>query len=190
MRPSCSAGIGTVTKVRKSTPPPCSRTLRYTSFSHWLPRSVLDVWTKDVKQAFLQRASALQRRIFFKPNALELGYDEFLHLVLPLYGLCESGDYWRKKIPSHYINESKLEQNPGDPSLIYRGLGKDQAALSGNYVYDLLLAAQEGHRRDLEKSLRASFECSPSQDLLADRLGYELSSSHRGLHTAMKAYIL
>lgn len=131
-----------------------------------------------MKQVFLQSAAALQRRIFVKPKELELGYSMCLELVLPLYSLCERGNYWSETLTSHILKETMLEQTPGDLSLIYRRPGKDVTAVSGNYVDDLLHAAPKVHRHDLEKSPRSQFECSPSQELPTDFLGYEISCLH------------
>lgn len=51
----------------------------------------LDVWSTDVNQAYFQLADRLpQRRIFCQPDGLDLGYDEFPELMLPLYGLSDS----------------------------------------------------------------------------------------------------
>lgn len=119
----------------------------------------LDVWTEDVQQAFLQSASNLQPRIFIKPDMLQLGHNEFLQLLLPLYGITEAGDYWGETLSDHCLSRAKLAQTPGDLSLFYRRMGRDLCALSGNYVDDLLRAAPSGFRKDMEATLRGQFDC-------------------------------
>jgi Reverse transcriptase (RNA-dependent DNA polymerase) len=56
-----------------------------------------NVWTIDVNQAYLQAAVGLQRKIFTKPDVLNLGEDEILQVIKPLYGLSDSGDYWAER---------------------------------------------------------------------------------------------
>ena len=148
-----------------------------------------DVWTEDIKQAYLQSASALRRRIFVKPGELHLGKDEFLQLILPLYGLSESGDYWSRTLTDHCLSQIGMQQTSSDLSLFFRRVGHELVALSGNYVDDLLRAAPKGQRPALEKSLRQRFECGPSQDLPSDFLGMELSRDGSSLKTAMSDYI-
>lgn len=68
----------------------------------------LEASPEDVKQAFLQSAADLRRRIVDRPKELELDYNEFLQLGLPLYDLCKSGDYWSEILTSHCQKENML----------------------------------------------------------------------------------
>jgi hypothetical protein len=43
----------------------------------------MDIWCEDVKQAYLQRAERLCRKIFVKPGIMQLRKDEFVQLLLP-----------------------------------------------------------------------------------------------------------
>jgi hypothetical protein len=65
------------------------------------------IWTTDVRQAYLQSASLLNRAVFLNPNGFSLGKDEFLQLML-LYGLSESGDYWSKTFANHCLDDFPL----------------------------------------------------------------------------------
>lgn len=96
-----------------------------------------DVWTKDVKQAYLQPVSALKRNIFVKQDEFALGKDEFVQLVLPLYGLSESGDYWSRNLIDHCISKVGFRQSSYDLNLLFRRVGQDLVALSGTFVDDL-----------------------------------------------------
>ena len=53
-----------------------------------------EVWTADVRQAYLQSAEPLLRDIFIKDPVPEFKLDagHWLQLIKPPYGFCESGD--------------------------------------------------------------------------------------------------
>jgi hypothetical protein len=54
-----------------------------------------EVWTLHISQAFVQAANENMRDIFLQPpKDMEVSSDEFLKLMIPLYGLCDSGDRW------------------------------------------------------------------------------------------------
>lgn len=56
-----------------------------------------DMWSTDITQAYLQSESNLRRKIFDRPDVLELGPDELLHVIKPLHGLSDAGDYWERR---------------------------------------------------------------------------------------------
>jgi hypothetical protein len=64
--------------------------------------------TTDVRKASLQSASLLRRAVFLNANGISIGKDVFLQLLLPLYGLSESGDYWSTTIADHCLDDSHL----------------------------------------------------------------------------------
>eukprot|EP00171_Calliarthron_tuberculosum_P023427 IDg23427t1 len=53
----------------------------------------------DIVQAYLQSSYKLSQKIYVKPKLedleiLEIGPDIYLELLKPLYGICDSSDYW------------------------------------------------------------------------------------------------
>lgn len=51
------------------------------------------IWSQDVKQAYLQSAEILTRKVYLKPSKeFNLSDKEVLELLKPLYGLAGSGD--------------------------------------------------------------------------------------------------
>lgn len=137
----------------------------------------LDVWTTDVAQAYLQSASLLQRRIFTRPHVLELGPKEYLQLLLPLYGLAESGDYWFESLTRFTVDHCRFTQSACDLALFFRREGKKLVGMSGHYVDDLLRAAPSAYRQQMEDELSTRFETKESSNLPTDFLGTVIGGS-------------
>ena len=51
-----------------------------------------NVWSIDIKQAYLQSASQLRRDLFEKPTEVSLIQNELPQIVKPHYGLSDSED--------------------------------------------------------------------------------------------------
>lgn len=66
-----------------------------------------DIWTADVRQAYLPSPEPLLREVFIKDPVPEFGLpsNHCLQLLLPLYGLCESGDLWNRILDDHHRSE-------------------------------------------------------------------------------------
>ena len=62
-----------------------------------------EVWSTDVKEAYLQSASDLRRDVFIRPEILELDQKELIQIVKPLYGLADSGDYLNETLCKHHL---------------------------------------------------------------------------------------
>jgi Reverse transcriptase (RNA-dependent DNA polymerase) len=73
-----------------------------------------DLWSSDVNQAYLQSAEQLQRDIFIQPDELMLDHNELLQLILPLYGITESGDYWGETLTEHHTNDLEMTKTKQD----------------------------------------------------------------------------
>lgn len=70
-----------------------------------------DFWDLDVKQAYLQSGSNLQRSVYIKPDIIELEENERLQILKHLYGLCESGEYWCET--TLHLHELLMQQATG-----------------------------------------------------------------------------
>ncbi len=77
-----------------------------------------DIWTADVTQAYLKSGKPLKRDIFVRNPAdeFELNTNQFLRLVRPLYGLCESGDLWYETLDNHLGDNLGMEPTKTDPA--------------------------------------------------------------------------
>ena len=79
---------------------------------------LFDVWTADVKQAYLQAALPLSRELLIKnaPREFELNPSECFQLLKPLCGLCESGDLWKKTLLDHHVYDLSMKSLGSDQS--------------------------------------------------------------------------
>jgi hypothetical protein len=73
-----------------------------------------EIISSDVTQAYLQSASGLKRKVFVKPNCIDLKPDELLQIMKPLYGLAESGDYCAQTFIRHHLTDLPMTKATGD----------------------------------------------------------------------------
>lgn len=78
-----------------------------------------DIWTSDVRQAYLQSAEPLARDIFIAHPVpeFELEPSQCLKLLKHLYGLCESGDLWHETLDKHHREDLGMNPMRSDPAL-------------------------------------------------------------------------
>lgn len=117
-----------------------------------------DVWTMDVKQAYLQSAVALQRDVFIRPDQIELKPGELLKLVQPVYGLSDSGDYWCETFAKFHTNNLRMQQSTGDFALFFRRIANQLVALSGTYVDDVIQASTKVQKAEIKRQLQDKFD--------------------------------
>jgi hypothetical protein len=93
-----------------------------------------DVISADVIQAYLQSACDLKRKVFVKPNCIDLDPDELLQIMKPLYGLADSRDYWAQTFGRHHLTDLRMTQATGDFSLFSKRAEGALIEMSGCYV--------------------------------------------------------
>ena len=70
----------------------------------------LDIYKRDISQAYTQSKSSLMRDVYIQPPAeLELPNDVRLKVILPLYGIPEAGTHWFNTYHSHHIKNLNLQ---------------------------------------------------------------------------------
>lgn len=78
-------------------------------------------FSTDVTQSYLQSDEKLKRDIYGKlPKELTLDQDLLLKLLLPLYGISESGDYWCRTFILHLEKDLKMSSSFSDPALYFK----------------------------------------------------------------------
>jgi hypothetical protein len=96
-----------------------------------------EVVSPDVTRAYLPSASGLKRKIFVKPNCIDLKTDELLQIMKTLYGLAESGDYCAQTFIRHHLTDLRMTQATGDFSLFFKRARGALIEMLGCYVYDV-----------------------------------------------------
>lgn len=102
----------------------------------------LDIWSADVTQAYLQSSSPLMRDVFIR-NPVEdfnLGPDEVLQLVKPLYRLSESNNMWNETLGKHLREDLGMRTLKSYLALYTLKKDWELIVINANYDDDILLA--------------------------------------------------
>ena len=119
----------------------------------------------DFVQAYLQASEKLDRNIYLrvlKEDRELFGITEgqFLKLLKPLYGICDSGDYWAATF-THYVTEVlKMTPLDGDPSMYQHKIDGETEGLLGAYVDDNLFVGSDNFEDTIHR-IAKKFESKP-----------------------------
>lgn len=140
-----------------------------------------DVWSSDVRQAYLQSAEPLAREIFIdKPvPEFELEPHQCLQLMKPLYGLCESGDMWHRTLDDHHRNDLGMSPFRSDPAMYKIMADGMLQGISGGYVDDLLRTGSAEFRH-LSRKTHERFEMDDDENLPVTFSGFTLARDKDG----------
>jgi Reverse transcriptase (RNA-dependent DNA polymerase) len=121
------------------------------------------IWTEDVSTAYLQSTTPLLRKVYMDvgkdAGVFDLSPGELLQILRPLYGLCDSGDYWGATFDAHHRDDLGMASLPGDHALYFKRFG-DDIGLSAAYVDDTLRAGPSQFETESEAT-SAKFASSP-----------------------------
>lgn len=124
-----------------------SSTLRQRSTRIILSTSVnhgFRIFFHDITQAYLQSQEGFTREIYLDPRPadrelFDLADDEVLLLLLPLYGVCDAGDYWIDTMSTHLRGDLAMVPLVADPSMFAeRAADAKLLGMTGTYVDDLI----------------------------------------------------
>ena len=140
-----------------------------------------DIWTSNVRQAYLQPAEPLAHDIFItKPvPEFELDLSQCLKLLKRLYGLCKSGDMGHATLDKHHIDDLGMRPLRSDPALyilLAEGLLK---GISRGYVDDLIRTGDETFKKLCSKK-KEKFDMAEDQSLPCMLTAFSLSRSTEG----------
>jgi Reverse transcriptase (RNA-dependent DNA polymerase) len=148
-----------------------------------------DIWSSDVNQAYLQSAEKLQRDIFIRPVELELAPNELLQLMLPLYGITESGDYWGETLTDHHINDLNMTQTKQDFSFFFKHDAGKLVGLSGAFVDDLVRAGTLQFKTSSQETTEGRFDIKPPSADNFTFAGFDIKTHADYLEISQRDYI-
>lgn len=135
-----------------------------------------NLWSTDFNQAYLQSASNLRRRIFVRPDILELDDDTLLQIVKPLYGLSDAGDYWGETLTEHHTKELDMEQTTGDSRYFSRKSLTNSLAYQAHMLTTFYeLETHNSRKMPQTKGTNNAFETKPIERLPMSYTGMRLS---------------
>lgn len=106
----------------------------------------LRAFAHDTTQAYLQSQEPVTRQVYLRPRVQDrhlfhLADDEILRIELPLYGVCNAGDYWHATLTAYLEKGLQMTPRMSDPELYFKhGLNHQLAGLLGAYADDCLMA--------------------------------------------------
>lgn len=111
-----------------------------------------NIWSQDVSQAYIQSAQKLLRDIYIKPaKEFHLSKDTLLKLLKPLYGLCDSGDYWYSTITNFITDDMHMQPKLSDAALFFKLTNGSISGLLGTYVDDAISTGTPNFDRESKR---------------------------------------
>ena len=111
----------------------------------------------DFRQAYLQSEETMSRRIFIQPKKRDLeiigiNEGEVLELSKPLYGICDSGDYWSTTFFKFVKKELGMSPLTTDIAAFTENDDEDRVSLIiGLYVDDTIIAVHPSSMTTIER---------------------------------------
>lgn len=149
-----------------------------------------DLWSMDVKQAYLQSASNLRRDVYVRPDEMNLSPNELLQIIKPLYGLSDSGDYWCETFSRFHIHDLRMEQSTGDFALFFKRFANTLVAMSASYVDDVLQASDARTKTQLRRKLKDKFDITCTDTSRFIYTGIMIDSSNTELRRLSQAHYI
>ena len=114
----------------------------------------LSIYTRDISQAYTQSNSKLARDVYIHaPFEMNLPRDTVLKVILPLYGVPESGNHWFKTYHTHHTKRLGMSSSTFDECLLFRN---DVSAIVGLQTDDSLIAASSEFMKIEARELEAA----------------------------------
>lgn len=119
----------------------------------------LRLFSHDITQAYLQSGEKFSRQLYLRPrpsdmHLFDLEPDELLRIELPLYGVCDAGDYWDATFRAHIDEDLKMTPLTSDPALFFKRGDKGQlSGILGAYVDDCCMGGDLSFQAECDAML-------------------------------------
>jgi len=117
------------------------------------------IFAHDITQAYLQSRDAFTRQLYLRPlpadrHLFDINEKQLLKLDLPLYGVCDAGDYWDATLCAHVEGDLGMVPLTSDPALYAkRQPDGELSGLLGAYVDDCLMGGDRSFEGLTQKTL-------------------------------------
>lgn len=147
------------------------------------------LFSHDVNQAYLQSKYKLTREVYIRPkkedlHLFDLNDGQVLKLKMPLYGVCDAGDYWGVTMDEHLINDIGMTPTPGDPALYVKIINENGrtnvVGITGSYVDDSINGGK-GRFQDMTMNTLRKFESKPRIYDTFDFFGMQIETRADGI---------
>jgi hypothetical protein len=132
-------------------------------------RANLDIYIRDISQAYTQSKSQLARDFYARPpQELNLPPGMLLKVLLPLYGVPEAGTHWFRTYHNHHVKKLELQQSSYDPCLLFTTSNNSNGyqAIIGLQTDDTLIACNSSFKeKESDELHKAKFLAKPLQQL-------------------------
>jgi hypothetical protein len=125
---------------------------------------------RDITQAYVQATTKLLRNIFAWPPeeiANEFPPGTIFMVMLPLYGIPESGNHWFNTYHKHHIEKLQMETSTYDPCLLISTMKSNEFGIVGMQTDDTLILGDDDFlAKEQDGITKANFLTKPIQVLL------------------------
>jgi hypothetical protein len=129
----------------------------------------MDLWLRDITQAYMQSSTTLQRMILAHlPKEIEHTYprDTLMVVVKPLYRIAEAGTHWWATYSKHHKEKLLMTTSTYDPCLLITATKGASFGLVGMQTDDTLFLADDEFAAKEESELeKAKFLAKPREKL-------------------------
>jgi len=144
------------------------------------------IFAHDITQAYLQSRDAFSRRLYLRPHPgdrhlFDISETEVLKLDLPLYGVCDAGDYWDVTMCAHVENDLGMMPLTSDPALYVKWQPEHTlSGLLGAYVDDCLMGGDDAFAALTQRTL-TRFQGKPRMLDNAEFVGVHITTVASGV---------
>ena len=136
-----------------------------------------EVWSRDVKQAFIQSSFPIDREIYIKPPKKSdlmamIGQpeDRYRMDLKPIYGLTESPGYWWQTFKNYHVQDLEMRQTSLDPCLFYKKKKESLVGIIATLVDDTLGCGNNSFVK-LEQEMSKNFDVKESDNKFPIKFG-------------------
>ena len=144
----------------------------------------------DFRQAYLQSEYTFSRKIFIRPkpedrDTLGISKGELLQLRKPLYGICDSGDYWNTTFFKFVKEELLMTPLSSDIAAFYKKGKGATSGMLGLYVDDSIAAVGPEFVKEVEK-IQNRFDAKPTKWDQFHFLGVRISTKNEPMEAGIE----